>query len=97
MPFLLKPKPFSSHGVALLLLLAALATLFLPNPDRGLFHRPGLHNHISANYLMVAANLSPERRFAGVEHLTLDEQGALSYHPYNRFPPGGNMTSLSNR
>ena len=86
---LLKPKPFSSHGVALLLLLAALATLFLPNPDRGLFHRPGLHNAITANYLMVAAHLSPERRFAGVEHLTLDEQGAPSYHPYNRFPPGG--------
>ena len=89
MPFLLKPRPFASHGVALLLLLAALATLFLPNPDRGLFHRPGLHNAITANYLMVAANLSPERRFAGVEHLTLDEQGAPTYHPYNRFPPGG--------
>ena len=89
---LLKPKPFiSSHGVALLLLLAALATLFLPNPDRGLFHRPGLHNQITANYLMVAANLSPERRFAGVEFLTLDKQGAPSYNPYNRFPPGGYM------
>ena len=81
--------PFSPHGVALLLLLAALATLFLPNPDRGLFHRSGLHNAMTANYLMVAANLSPERRFAGVALLTLDEQGAPSYRPYNRFPPGG--------
>ena len=88
MPFL-KPRPFSPHGLALLLLLAALATLFLPDPDRGLFHRPGLHNDITAHYLMVAANLSPERRLAGVEHLTLDDQGAPSYHPYNRFPPGG--------
>ena len=86
---LLKPKLFSSQGVALLLLLAALATLFLPNPDRGLFHRSGLHNAVSVNYLMVAANLSPERRFAGVEFLTLDEHGAPSYNPYNRFPPGG--------
>ena len=86
---LLKPKLFSSQGVALLLLLAALATLFLPNPDRGLFHRAGLHNGISANHLIVAANMSPERRFAGVEFLTLDEQGAPSYSPYNRFPPGG--------
>ena len=86
---LLKPMPFSPHGVALLLLLAALATLFLPNPDRGLFHRPGLHNAMTANYLMVAANLSPERRFAGIERLTLDEHGAPSYYPYNRFPPGG--------
>ena len=86
---LLKPKPFSPHGLALLLLLAALATLFLPNPDRGLFHRPGLHNAMTANYLMVAANMSPERRFAGVSLLTLDEQGAPSYNPYNRFPPGG--------
>ena len=86
---LLKPKFFNPHGVALLLLIAVLATLFLPNPDRGLFHRPGLHNHITANYLMVAANLSPERRFAGVEFLTLDEHGAPSYNPYNRFPPGG--------
>ena len=86
---LLKPKLFSSQGVALLLLLAALATLFLPNPDRGLFHRPGLHNGISANHLIVAANMSPARRFAGVEFLTLDKQGAPSYDPYNRFPPGG--------
>ena len=86
---LLKPKFFNPHGVALLLLLAALATLFLPNPDRGLFHRSALHNAMTANYLMVAANLSPERRFAGVEILTLDEQGAPSYNPYNRFPPGG--------
>ena len=86
---LLKPKFFNPHGVALLLLIAALATLFLPNPDRGLFHRAGLHNAMTANYLMVAANLSPERRFAGVEILTLDEQGAPSYRPYNRFPPGG--------
>ena len=86
---LLRPLPFSPHGVALLLLLAALATLFLPNPDRGLFHRNGLHNAMTANYLMVAANLSPERRFAGVARLTLDEHGAPSYTPYNRFPPGG--------
>ena len=86
---LLKPKPFSPQGVALLLLLAALATLFLPNPDRGLFHRPGLHNGISANHLIVAANMSPERRFAGVEFITLDKQGAPSYDPYNRFPLGG--------
>ena len=86
---LLKPKLFSSHGVALLLLLAALATLFLPNPDRGLFYRTGLHNEFSADHLIVAANMSPERRFAGVRFLTLDEQGAPSYNPYNRFPPGG--------
>ena len=86
---LLKPKFFNPHGVALLLLLAALATLFLPNPDRGLFHRSALHNAMTANYLMVAANLSPERRFAGVEILTLDETGRPSYRPYNRFPPGG--------
>ena len=86
---LLKPKPFSPHGLALLLLLAALATLFLPNPDRGLFHRPGLHNELTANFLTVAANLSLERRFAGVAHLTLNKHGAPSYTPYNRFPPGG--------
>ena len=86
---LLKPKPFSPHGLALLLLIAALATLFLPNPDRGLFHRDSLHNGISVNYLTVAANLSPERRFAGVYHLALDKQGAPRYSAYNRFPPGG--------
>ena len=91
MPFL-KPKPFySPHGVALLLLLAALATLFLPNPDRGLFHRNSLHNGVSANCLTVAANLSPERHFAGAYHLALDKQGAPRYSAYNRFPPGGYM------
>ena len=86
---LLKPKPFSPHGLALVLLIAALATLFLPNPDRGLFHRDSLHNGISVNYLTVAANLSPERHFAGVYHLALDKQGAPRYSAYNRFPPGG--------
>ena len=82
-------KPLLLAALPPLLLLAALTTAFLPGKDRGQFYRPGFHNAISANHLALAANLSPARNFAGIKRYVLDENGALGYDLYNRFPPGG--------
>ena len=64
----------------LLLLLAALATVFVFGADRGLFYRSGHHDHVSAEHMAIAVNLSPAHRF-----LMFRSQSDL----YNRFPVGG--------
>ncbi len=77
-------------SLPLLLLLLALSTVFLfGNDRRDSLYRPGYHNSVSANHLSVAANLSPEHNFLLFRRQTLDEDGAPSYIPYNRFPIGG--------
>lgn len=82
-------KPLLRAALPSLLLLAALATAFLPGKDRGQFYRPGFHNTVSANHIVLAANLSPAHNFAGIMRYVLDDNGALGYDLYNRFPPGG--------
>ena len=84
-----KVKSSFRPSLPLLLLLLALSTVFLFGNDRGQFYRPGLHNAVSANYLAVAANLSPEHNFLLFYYQTLDKDGTPSYIPYNRFPIGG--------
>ena len=81
-----KLKPSLLPALPLLLLLAALSTVFLFGNDRGQFYRPG---EISANHLSVAANLSSEHNFLLFYNQTLDKDGTPSYVPYNRFPIGG--------
>ncbi len=77
-------------SLPLLLLLLALSTaLLFGNDRRDSLYRPGYHNFVSANHLSVAANLSPEHNFLLFRRQTLDEDGAPSYNPYNRFPIGG--------
>lgn len=82
-------KPLILAALPPLLLLAALATALLLGKDRGQFYRSGFHNTISANHIALAANLSPAGNFAGIKRYVLDENGALGYDLYNRFPPGG--------
>ena len=84
-----KVKPSFLPSLPLLLLLSALSTVFLFGNDREHFYRPGLHNLLSVNHLMVAANLSPEHNFLLFYYQTLDKDGIPSYTPYNRFPLGG--------
>ena len=84
-----KVKSSFRLSLPLLLLLLALATVFLFGNDREQFYRPGLHNMASAEHLAVAVNLSPEHNFLMFHHQTLDEDGTPSYAPYNRFPIGG--------
>ncbi len=79
-------------GWSLLLLLLALATMFVSGHDRGFFYQPGEHNAVTANHLAVAANLSPEHGFLGFyrQHLSRDGETS-SYEVYNRFPLGGHL------
>ena len=80
----------SSPLLPLLLLLAALSTVFLTTNDRGHFFRAyGPHAGMTFAHLPVAANLSPEHHFLGFLHQTLDADGAPTYKPFNRFPIGG--------
>lgn len=82
-------NPLLRAALPSLLLLAALATVFLPGKDRGQFYRPGLHNAVSADHMVLVANLSPAHNFARIKRYVLDENGAFGYDLYNRFPLGG--------
>ena len=74
----------------LALLLIALSTVFVFSGDRGYFYRPaGHHNWISAQHLTIAVNLSPEHGFQRFERRLIDDDGAIQYRPYTRFPIGG--------
>ena len=73
----------------LVLLLLTLSSVFPSGNDRGQLYRSPLHNEVTSNYMAVARNLSPKHDFLGIYAVTLDEDGALSYRPYNRFPIGG--------
>ncbi len=73
----------------LALLLLALSTVFIFGGDRGYFYRGGGHNWVSSQHITVAVNLSLEHGFQRFERRIMDEDGAVRYAPYNRFPPGG--------
>ena len=77
---------------ALVLLLLALATVFVSGGDRGRFYlgAPDL-DHLTRNHLTVVANLSPEHGFLGFYHQYLNENGERVYEVYNRFPLGGHL------
>ena len=56
----------------------------------GRFHPPaGAHNWMSSEHLTIAVNLSPEHGFQRFAIRFVDEDGAVGYIPYNRFPIGG--------
>ncbi len=81
-----------SPWLPLALLLLALSTVFIFANDRDTFYRPGPqspHNYRTANYLALAANMSPEHRFLGFYGRFLTRDGEISYRAYNRFPIGG--------
>ena len=81
----------NSPQLPLALLLPALFTVFLFGNERGHFYRSGHHNNMTANYLALAANLSPDHNFLGFYWQTLDADGAPTYEVYNRFPIGGSL------
>ena len=85
------PRPLQrSLSAPLLLLLAALSTVFVFGNDRGRFYRPGHHDWVSAEHLSIAVNFSPEHRFL-MFRSQRDAGGpdGPRYDPYNRFPVGG--------
>ena len=73
----------------LLLLLAALSTLFLFGNLRAYLYRPGIHNWNSTQNLTLAENLSPSHNFRLFFRLRPGEDGVPVYVPYSRFPIGG--------
>ena len=81
-----------STWLPLALLLIALSTVFIFGGDRGHFYRCCIHNWISSQHLTVAANISPEHGFQRFTHRFIDEDGAVRYEPYNRFPIGGYLS-----
>ena len=80
-----------SSALPLALLFLALATVFLFGGVRGYFYQEGDHDYITQNHMTVAMNLSPEHGFLGFFHSTLDDDGNLTYEPYNRFPVLGHV------
>ena len=71
-----------------LLLLLALATVFLFGNDRGHFYRIGHHDYLSSQSMTLAANLSPDHSFLMFFRRTLGSDSDPGYYPYNRFPVG---------
>ena len=79
-----------SPWLPLALLLIALSTVFVFGGERGHFYRPeGVHNLMSSHHMSIAVNLSPEHGFQRFQQRFIDEDGAVGYIPYNRFPIGG--------
>ena len=82
-------RPFLRPGAApLLLLLAALSSIFLFGNDRGHFYRPGHHDYVSAEHMAIVANLSPAHRFLMIRSVRR-VYPPRQYNLYNRFPLGG--------
>ncbi len=96
------PAPRLAASIApLLVLLAALATLFPLLDESGPLHRPKrTHDRMAFDHLAVAKNLSAEHGWLGFHARTVDDfsvgarartadGGEAGYHVYNRFPPLG--------
>ena len=83
------PRALRSAWLPLALLLLALSTVFVFGGDRGYFYRCCHHNWSSSHHITVAVNLSLEHGFQRFTRRVMDEDGAVGYDPYNRFPIGG--------
>ena len=78
-------------ALPLALLFLALAAMFLFGGGRGHFYQEIGHDHITWNHMTVAGNLSSEHDFLGFYRSTLEDDGDLTYKPYNRFPMLGHV------
>ena len=89
----LKPA-LQSPWLPLALLLIALSTVFVFGGDRGHFYRCCAHTHnwISSEHLTIAVDISLEHGFQRFKERFIDEDGAVRYEPYNRFPIGGHAS-----
>lgn len=77
-------------ALPLLLLLVAMATLFLFGNDRTLFYRDGHHDGNSSKTLTLAENLSFRHGLLLFFYQFRDADGDRHYpEPYSRFPVGG--------
>ena len=76
-------------ALPLILLLLAMATVFMFGNDRGQFYRIGHHDWNSSQSLAFAENLSFQHGLLVFHYQSLDKDGNHYYHLYNRFPKGG--------
>ncbi len=77
-------------ALPLVLLLLAMATVFLLGNDRGHFYRGGAHDWNSSQSLAFAENLSFQHGLLAFHYQSLDKDGNHYYKGlYNRFPKGG--------
>ena len=93
-PALLRPAagvaPSLRRCGPLLVLLAALATLFPLFNESGPLHRLAQsHDDVSFDHLAVARNLAAEHGWLGFYWRKLERDGEVSYSVYHRFPPAG--------
>ena len=86
----LRSRPFRLGANApLLVLLAALATLFPFFYESGPLHRPPeAYDIVTFEHLTMAKNLSAEHDWLSFRRRTVDDSG-VSYDVYHRFPPVG--------
>ena len=75
-----------SSAPPLVLLLVALAAVFLFGGGRGHLYQEPTHDNIARNHMAVAMNLSLVHGFLGFYRLTRESDGGLGYEAYNRFP-----------
>ncbi len=75
-------------ALPLVLLLLAMATVFLFGNDRGHFYRDGHHDWITSQHLAQAVNLSPGHNFLPFVNRTLTAGGEPSYITYSSWPVG---------
>ena len=84
-----RPPPFPRRAaLPPALLLLALSAVFVFGNDRSQFYRPGHHDYVTAQTLVLAANLSAEHGFAGFRRREPDAGGGTRYVVYNRHPIG---------
>ena len=76
-------------ALPLILLLLAMATVFMFGNDRGHFYRDGLHDWDSSKSLAFAENLSFQHGLLVFHYQSFDKDGNHYYTLYNRFPKGG--------
>ncbi len=84
----LRASPLWPH-VPLLLLLLALASVFVFGHARDVLYRPIHHTYLTVQSLKLAANLSPAHDFLMFLTQGMNADGTITYIPYNRFPIGG--------
>ena len=79
-----------SEAMPLVLLLAAMAVLFLFGNDRTNFYRDGHHDGNSSRTLTLAENLAFQHNLLLFRYQSQDGDGSRSYpETYSRFPLGG--------
>lgn len=86
-PEIARHQPGRAAALPPLWLAIALVSVFVFQDGTPGF-QPGHHGSLSSHGMAIAAHLAPEHRFLMVNRIVQDEDGAVQYEVYNRFPMG---------